>query len=233
MGGGKKQETRSYQRSHSESGSGQKWARPYAKSGINAINSVYNANLLPGQQLAEDARSTAGQMGNVYAQTIEQAQGANQFNNDILGGKYLQGNPHLEAMIAQTRDGITDDVNGQFSLAGRYGSAAHGAGLGKALGQAELGLRYNNYGQEMGRMREAAQSVYGNQAQQAAMLQRQQALAAELPYVGSNALARNTAALMGGGTNQSEGNSYGYTKGPGLFETVVGAGVGLGSAALM
>ena len=76
---------------------------------------------------------------------------------DVLSGKYLNGNPHLEAMIQATRGGVTDQVNSQFSLSGRYGSNAHGNGLGSALGNMEAGLRYQNYGDEMNRMGQAAQ----------------------------------------------------------------------------
>ncbi len=66
------------------------------------------------------------------------------YASDVLGGKYLSGNPYLETIIGQSRAG----TNANFSGAGRYNSGAH-AGW---LMDSELGLRYKDYDQERLRM---------------------------------------------------------------------------------
>lgn len=89
---------------------------------------------------------------------------ANRYNSDVLSGKYLNSNPALQSVIDATNRGVTDNVNSQFSLAGRYGSGAHSGALGQALAENEGGIRYNDYNNRLGQMDQAV-GMAGNLSQ--------------------------------------------------------------------
>lgn len=86
------------------------------------------------------------------------------YTNDVLSGKYLNSNPALQSVIDATKSGVSDSVNSQFSLAGRYGSGAHTGELAKSLANAEGGLRYSDYNNRLGQMDQAA-GMAGNLSQ--------------------------------------------------------------------
>lgn len=78
------------------------------------------------------------------------------YTGDVLAGKYLDHqNPYLDSIAGQVRDNVTNDVNGQFSLAGRYGSGQHAGILAKQLADAENQLRFGAYNTERGYQQQA------------------------------------------------------------------------------
>jgi hypothetical protein len=94
--------------------------------------------------------------------------GLGQLSNVASGGT-LGANPYLDQVIAQSREGVTNAVNGQFAGAGRYGSAAHTGALTKGLGQMEMQARLGNYTSERGAQDAAARAIYGGGFQGAGM----------------------------------------------------------------
>lgn len=94
--------------------------------------------------------------------------GLGQLSN-VAGGAMLGANPHLDQVIDQSREGVTNAVNGQFAGAGRYGSAAHTGALTKGLGQMEMNARMGNYTTERAAQDNAARGLYGGGFQGAAM----------------------------------------------------------------
>lgn len=88
---------------------------------------------------------------------------------DVASGAMLGANPYLDQVIAQSREGVTNAVNGQFAGAGRYGSAAHTGALTKGLGQMEMNARLGNYTTERAAQDNAARGLYGGGFQGAAM----------------------------------------------------------------
>lgn len=74
-----------------------------------------------------------------------------------LAGQYLdQGNPMFAQMAQRVADTVTPQVNSQFAQAGRYGSGAHSAALGEALGREIGALAYQNYADERANQLRAA-----------------------------------------------------------------------------
>ena len=139
--------------------------------------------------------------------------GAQSVVNRNLSGANLTGNPYLEGIIGKTRRNVTDQANSQFTAAGRYGSGAHSATLGRELADAENSLRYQDYGVERGYQQGAigdAQNLMGGAT---GLLNN----AAQLPWVGVQA--------QNGGTN-SLTNGYGVTtsKTSGLGNVIEGIG---------
>lgn len=214
----------------SKSGSAQKWAQPFAKAGAATVQNTV-AGAAPGlQNLTNAVQGTVPTLSSMFANGNAGVKAANNYATDVLGGNYMQGNPYLDSIINQSRSGITDQVNSQFSLGGRYGSGAHTGMLAKELGNMETGLRYQNYGDEMNRMASAAGMAPGlAQAEYTGLAPLLQAagVGAELPYAGINALSGGLSSLFSGGVQ----------KGPGIGNTILGgmaegAGKAVGAAAM-
>lgn len=212
--------------STSTSGSAQTWAQPYATAGATSVQNVFNQNQSGLQDLTNLTRNNVvNPLLGKFNSSLGTAGQANGFYGDILSGKYMSGNPYLGNILGQTRRDITNDVNSQFELNGRYGSDAHGYGLSRGLSDAENNLLYQNYGDEMNRMGQAAQAAQaGNQADIASLLSSIGA-GAELPYTGSNNLANSLGALFNGGTSKST------QTGPSPIWGAIGAGLGAAGAA--
>lgn len=192
----------------STSGSAQRWAQPFAKAGAATVQNTV-AGAAPGlQNLTNAVQGTVPTLQSMFANGNAGVKAANGYVSDVLGGNYMQGNPYLDSIINQSRSGITDQVNSQFSLGGRYGSGAHTGVLAKELGNMETGLRYQNYGDEMNRMASAAGMAPGlAQAEYTGLAPLLQAagVGASLPYEGINALSGGLSSLFSGGVQKSGG----------------------------
>ncbi len=159
-------------------------AQPYILKGLENSGRVFDQQQPSLDKYSGMQMDTYGRLAPGSEAGITGAQG---LVNDTIAGKYLNGNPYLEGMLGQTRDNITNQVSGQFSAAGRYGSGQHAGILAKYLADAENNMRFNNYSQERG---------YQNQAvdQAQSLMNGSQGLlnnAAELPWIGVGALNGN------------------------------------------
>ena len=81
--------------------------------------------------------------------------------NPLASGQYLQGNPYLDSIINTTNQNTMNDVNAQFSKAGRYGSGAYAGTLGQKLAQNEGGLRYQDFMNQLNTMLSANNAIGG------------------------------------------------------------------------
>jgi hypothetical protein len=177
------------------------------------------------------------------AQAVQRYQGAltntpledNSYNelNDVIQGKYLQGNPYIEGMIGRTNAG----VNANFSGAGRYGSGAHQGYLADSANA----LRYQNYADERSNMMQGLAMAPQTSALRYQPYELGVNLAQELEDIPANRLARYVdiinAASGGGGSvttpiyrNRAAGVAGGALAGYGVagpWGALAGAGVGL------
>lgn len=184
-------------------------AQPYILKGLENSGRVFDQQQPSLDKFSAMQMDTYGRLAPGAEQGIMGSQG---LVNDTISGKYLNGNPYLEGMIGQTRDNVTDQVNGQFSLGGRYGSGQHTGILAKYLADAENNMRFNNYGMERG---------YQNQAidQAQSLMNGSQGLlnnAAELPWIGVGALNGNVRQASNGygvQTTKQSGNIGGQLMG--------------------
>lgn len=116
-----------------------------AQTGIGGVNSILqNGGIGAPMQYGIDTMK--GAVGNL---------------GDLASGKYLSGNTYLDDMISRMGEGITNQVNSQFSKAGRYGSGAYAGALGKELANNESQLRYNNFIDMINAQLQANQQVGG------------------------------------------------------------------------
>ncbi|MDE2428180.1 MAG: tail fiber domain-containing protein [Burkholderiales bacterium] len=214
--------------STSESGSAQKWAQPFAKQAAGDVQAVFNANQPQLNQITQGVTSLLPGISQRYTQGTPTLNAAKGLTAQTLGGSFLGGNPYLQNIINQTNRGVTDTVNSQFSLGGRYGSGAHTGVLAKQLADAEAGLRYQDYGTERGYQNQAigqAGALEGvDNASLAALLQAA-GVGAELPYTGINALSGGLGSLFSGGTQTQK-------SGGGFLNSLLGAAGTVGAAAI-
>lgn len=207
-----------------KSGSAMKWAKPYAITGAKTAESVYNANAGNTAQLGSTVSNLVPGLVAKFNAGNPAMGAASGHVSDVLSGKYLNGNPHLEQIIGNVRSGVSDEVNSQFGLSGRYGSGAHTGVLTDKLAEAESGLRYNDYAAQTGRMDQAASlapqlaSMDYNGIQE---ILQAAGIGAELPFTGLDTYSSALANLFNGGT-QKQG-----TLGP----IMAGIGGGLSAAA--
>lgn len=220
MGKSKSSESKSY------SGSGQPWATPFARAGIQQVMTAYERGIPYLDEALQGIGTLNKQIVGDYGAGQEVAAQGRQYYGDILSGKYMQGNPYLEQMISRTREGVADGVNSQFTLGGRYGSGAHAGMLTKEMANAENAMRFNNYALESGRMDQAAGAGQAANANLAGQAMGGYGALASMPWGGMNSLGNALGALMSGGSARSV--SYA----PSPIWGAIGSGLGaLGAAA--
>ena len=126
------------------------------------------------------------------------------YSTDVIAGKYLDHqNPYLDNIAGQVRANVSNDVNGTFEGAGRYGSGMHAGILAKQLADAENQLRFGAYNTERGYQQQAP----GQMAQLATVN-------AGLPQAIAGNYAGSVGDLLG---KYIQGNSKGTSKSGGGF----------------
>lgn len=177
---------------------------------VSSLQNTYNQNAPQTQALASTMNGYLSKMGEqAFGEnpTLKAAQG---YAGDVLGGKYLNGNPYLDNMAGLARVNAMDGINSAFGQNGMDFSSGHAKSLAKGMNEAELGLRYQDYGAERDRMGQMAglspsliaaqyapMEAYGNLATQAA----------ELPYIGAKTLAAGIGGLLGNYTTTTQKQS--------------------------
>lgn len=165
-----------------------KAARPHLLGAMNTISNTVNANQGNLDQMAGQLRGFLPGLGEKAFGENAGLNAANSYATDVLGGKYLaEGNPYMNDMAAMARSNVAGDINSMFSKAGRAGSDSHFQDLAKGMGEAELGLRYQNYGNERNAQTQAAGLMPSLNASQYAGVMPYLAAtqgAAGLPYTG-------------------------------------------------
>lgn len=147
------------------------YAKGYITPAANALQSTYGSTQARANEFGDMLASRIpGLMDSAFNPSEANMAGMG-YLGDVLGGKYLsQGNPYLDGIVDQTRSNTMDSVQSAFGKAGRTGSGANQMVLGKALADAEQGLRYGAYNDERGRMAQAAGLLPGLEASQYAGL---------------------------------------------------------------
>lgn len=197
---------------------------PYLKAGSNAVNAAYQNNLGNVSDVTNALRTSF----NNYSVTNPNLTAANSYVSDVLGGKYLSGNPYLQGIIDDTNASVSDQVNALFSKAGQTGSSRQIGELGKQLASAENNLRYANYSDEQDRIANAISQATGLNSATNQNLATQLALGQGLTSVGTDAANSYANALAG-----LWGNSQTTKKSGGLGQQLLSLGSSLGSAAIL
>lgn len=144
-----------------------------------------------------------------------QLSGVADYYGDVLGGEYLDGNPHLQGMIDSSNRDITDSVNSTFMP--RFGSGYHAKALAQQLGDNETRMRFGNYNTERGYQNDAGRNIAGLAT-----------TATALPLMPGQGYSDSVSALLGrymtsNGTSETK-QSGGWL--PGLLGTALAAWAG-------
>lgn len=163
---------------------------------------------------------------------------------DTINGNYMNNNPYLDATFDRMSDKVTDGVNSNFSMAGRYGSGAHQGILGESLGNLATDVYGSNYrterqnqlsaGQFAPQLDAANQSMLFNNANMfldvGNSMQNYDQMVAMDPYnrlSHYSGVVNGIAGLGGSGTQTSPGGStLGGAIGGGLTGAAAGAAAG-------
>lgn len=190
-------------------------AQPYILQNLQQQNDVFNRTQPDLMNYADQQRDTYGRVAPGAEAGIT---GAQSLVNRNLSGANLNGNPYLDAILTKTRDNVTNQVNDQFGMAGRFGSGSHADILTRALADAENQARYQDYGVERGYQQDAigdAQNLMGGSQ---SLLNN----AAELPWIGVQAANGAVRQASGGYGTQTTKKSGGFGS---ILGGVLGAGL--------
>jgi len=174
------------------------------------VKTTESQTLAPNAVYAPQINDAAAQLRPAYDQSqsilakyqpgFDKARG---YSEDLLSGKYLEGNPYLQKVLDKTNQDIVTGVGSQFSQAGRYGSAYNTDTAARAIADNENQLRYRDYATERG-----YQNAAPGQFAQLATVQ------SGLPQALSGNYADSIASLLG---RYIQGNSQGTSKSSGGF----------------
>lgn len=148
------------------------WIAPYQQFGAQEAARLYKGSgTTPLMNDAGDylQKLVSGNAGQGYSGPTNQfamgdpamATKVDQSLTDTAGGKFLNSNPYLDRMFASASRPVTDNIQSQFSAAGRYGSAANQDVLGRTLGELSSNIYGQNYARERQNQLSAGNAITG------------------------------------------------------------------------
>ena len=199
-----------------------KFAQPYIQSGANALQNAYQGNQGNISRISDYLQNN---MGNVANMTLNNPglQQASAYNSDVLSGKYLGGNPHLQSIIDTTSSDVANRVNGAIGMRGGAGGSAQAQILSRELAKNESALRYQDYSTERGYQNGAvgqATALSGANNNNIQSLLQYLTGQATIPQAGAQGYAQSLAGLLGNYNTQ--------TSTPSQFDSIM---KGIGTAA--
>lgn len=95
--------------------------------------------------------------GNQALNTDPTITAAQNYSQDMLSGKYLDAeNPYFSKMVENISNTVTPQLTSQFGKSGRYGSGSMDKAIASSVTDAAGNLAYQNYGDVMKQMAQAA-----------------------------------------------------------------------------
>lgn len=204
------------------------FAQPFIQQGAGALSNEFNNTI---GDLRANSSEVSGLLSDFSADRLQNGDpgvnAAKGYGADVLAGNYLEGNPYLDDIISQSNNDILNQTQAAMGLKGLTGGSDYAGIIGDRIAENTLGLRYNDYNTERGRMDSAAD--------------RSTSLAAAdyLPVNGlmSSIQAQqaplNAASQYAGGLGGLLGGYQTQTQPSGLVKDLLGTAAQVGSAALM
>lgn len=136
----------------------------------NTVTGAYN-------QAAPGLQAGANQFGSIrdsilarYNAADNPLNAARSHYSNVLSGRYLGGNPELDAMVGRVGDDIRNQVGASIGTRGLTGGSSHSGIVGREVGRAASDLRYEDWANQLARMDNAAASVGSLGQAESAML---------------------------------------------------------------
>ena len=129
---------------------------PQLEGAANSVTGAYNA-AAPG--IAQSAGAIGGMVPGLlekYTNGDPTVNAAAHYDQDVLGGKYLNGNPYLDQIVHQTNEDTRNGLASSLGTRGLTGGSDFAGIISNALAKNEGGLRYTDYNNQMSRMDQAA-----------------------------------------------------------------------------
>lgn len=122
----------------------------------NNVSSAYNAQAPKISAITDQLGGLVPDLLQRYTQGDSGVNAARGYDADVLSGKYLNGNEHLDDMVRITGDNTRNGLAASLGTRGLTGGSAFSDIITRALAENETGLRYKNYGDERSRMEAAS-----------------------------------------------------------------------------
>lgn len=129
---------------------------PQIEGASNAVTGAYNA-------AAPGIAASAGAIGGTVPGLIDKfntgdpnVNAAQGYNQDVLSGKYLTGNPQLDQIITNSNNDTRNGLAASLGTRGLTGGSDFAGIITNALAKNDTNLRYTDYNNQMGRMDQAS-----------------------------------------------------------------------------
>lgn len=197
---------------------------PQIEGAANTVTGAYNAAAPGIAQSASAIGSTVPGLIDKYNNGDPTVNAAAGYDQDVLGGKYLNGSPQLDAIVNQTNNDTRNGSEASLGTRGLTGGSAYTDIISRALAQNETGLRYTDYNNQLGRMDTAAANAPGVAAAQYQPLSA--AIAAAQAQTAPVQAAAGYGSAMGGLLGQYQNTNQ--TSSPSLMDSI-GQAINIGS----
>jgi len=134
-----------------------KFAQPFIQRGAAELDSAY------GQAKGAVQQQTDNVMGLLNPFLTDRMQNgdpgvnaARDYGVDVLSGKYLEGNPYLDQIIADSNNDIKNQMQASLGVKGLTGGSDYANLISRNIARNSTNLRYGDYNAERGRMDGAA-----------------------------------------------------------------------------
>lgn len=128
----------------------------------NTLTSAYGANAPKIQQVSDTITGLMPDIVKRYQEGDPAVNAASAYNTDVLSGRYLdEGNPHLQAVIDDSNNDITNQLQASLGLRGLTGGSSYADLISRNIAKNTTGLRYSDYSAERDRMGSAAAGAPG------------------------------------------------------------------------
>lgn len=205
-----------------------KFAQPFIQRGAAELDSAY------GQAKGAVQAQTDNVMGLLNPFLTDRMQNgdpgvnaARDYGVDVLSGKYLEGNPYLDQIIADSNNDIKNQMQASLGVKGLTGGSDYANLISRNIARNSTNLRYGDYNAERGRMDGAAGRAGGIASADYLPVQGllSSLQASKAPFDLASQYAGGLGGLLGGYQTQSQPS--------GILNNLIGAGAQLGSAAFM
>lgn len=126
-----------------------KFSEPFIRQGADALINSFNTNQGTVQQQTDN---TLGLLNPFLKQQIEQGNSgvnaARDFNIDVLGGKFLDGNPHLQNVIDSSNNDIRNQSEAALGLKGLTGGSSFADIISRNIANNTSNLRFQDFSRE-------------------------------------------------------------------------------------
>lgn len=127
----------------------------------NNVTNSYNAQAPKITGISDSLGGLVPGLVEQYTKGDPNLNAAKGYNLDVLNGKYLSGNPHLDSIVEQTGNDVRNQSSAALGTRGLTGGSSFADIISRNVADASGKLRYNDYNTERSRMDSAVGAAAG------------------------------------------------------------------------